>query len=69
MLVEGVGDLFSLKRYESWRSSTLTKGYVEELINRKIVVASTLFNYSEIENTASIPKNIVILLCFLLLLS
>uniref|UniRef100_A0A1B6KE83 Tyr recombinase domain-containing protein n=1 Tax=Graphocephala atropunctata TaxID=36148 RepID=A0A1B6KE83_9HEMI len=43
MLVEGGGDLLTLKRHGGWKSSTVAEGYVEDSIARKIDVSKKLF--------------------------
>lgn len=61
MLVEGGGDLLTLKRHGGWRSSTVAEGYIEESVNRKIDVSRKLFCNSRLENTKSTPENTVVM--------
>lgn len=39
MLVEGVGDLFTLKRHGGWCFSSVAEGYIEESISRNVEVS------------------------------
>jgi site-specific recombinase XerD len=43
MLVEGGGDLLTLKRHGGWKSSSVAEGYIEESIARKVDISKKLF--------------------------
>jgi integrase len=43
MLVEGGGDLLTLKRHGGWKSTSVAEGYIEESISRKVEVSKKLF--------------------------
>lgn len=44
MLVEGGGDLLTLKRHGGWKSSTVAEGYIEDSIAKKLEVSNKLFS-------------------------
>lgn len=46
LLVEGGGDLLTLKRHRGLRSSTVTEGYIEESVRRKIEASRKFFSHS-----------------------
>lgn len=59
MLVEGGGNSISLKGHGGWLLSTVTEGYIEESINRKIEMFRKLFDRTIEERSTSSPKDIV----------
>jgi len=55
MLVEGGGDLLTLKRHGGWKSASVAESYIEESIARKVEVSKTLFGS---RNKVGEPSNI-----------
>ncbi|XP_039280998.1 uncharacterized protein LOC120350644 [Nilaparvata lugens] len=53
MLVEGGGDLLTLKRHGGWKSSSVAEGYIEDSIARKVEVSKKLFNSIDRHTTSS----------------
>lgn len=59
MIVEGGGDLLSLKRDGGWLSSNVAEGYIEESIHSNIEISRKLFDIIIVKSSTSSPKNIV----------
>jgi len=61
MLVEGGGDLLTLKRHGGWRSSGVAEGYVEDSLAAKSKVSLKLFsNVRNIPHTVTSPRVTVV---------
>jgi hypothetical protein len=43
MVVEGGGDLLTLKRHGGWKSSSVAEGYMEDSIARKVDISKKIF--------------------------
>jgi hypothetical protein len=65
LLVDGGGDILTLKRHGGWKLSTVAESYVDESNNKLQVSNQMLENYSRFPSSSGIAKQTVCNICII----